>query len=573
MVPPLLLSSRMRIVLAMLFVTLGACTESATTTPPDDPGAVSPTAVFLSPPQHLTRVSMTLRGVRPSVEDLQAVAEDPDVLPSIVDRYLASPEFGETIRELHNETLLVRVEQPTMTYPPLGALATTTAREMNDGLFEEPLRLIEDIVMTDQPYTKIVTANYTMANGVTSAIWGIPHTGAMNEWKKSSYSDGRVPAGILSTTAFHHRWRSTGFNYNRGRANEISRALLCHDFLGADIEIDTSVDLSDPDVVANAVIANKSCAGCHQTLDPLASYLFVYRGSLAPVGVDAYPVTYYQPAQINRWKTANKRPPMFFGADTGGMGGLGEAIANDPRFAKCTAQRFASYMSEVPQNQISGAWVARMQKALVDSNWSAKALAKAIVLSDEFRVSHDTDDERAEALVGALKARPEQLHRMIQDITGFGWSTTSALRLRGIPYGTANLLESDFIGFRVLAGGIDSYFVTDPVHTMNATSSLVAKTAAASASDFVVEHDLTAAAAARTLFKEAAVTATEPDRIRAQIAYLHARIYGELVAADSPEVDETYALYTEAFTDTPDRARAWKITLVGMLSDFRSLFY
>jgi hypothetical protein len=563
----------MRTALALLLSCLG-CTESSTTPPDVTPDPVSPTAVFLSPAQHLTRASMALRGVRPSVADLRAVAADPNAIEGIVDRYLATPEFGQTIKELHNETLLVRVEQPQMTYPPLGALATITAREMNDGVFEEPLELIRDIVMTDQPYTKIVTADYTMANGVTSVIWGLPHTGGMATWQRATYADGRVPAGILSTSAFHHRWRSTGFNFNRGRANEISRALLCHDFLTSDIQIDTSVDLSDPDVVANAVIANKSCAGCHQTLDPLASYLFVYRGSLGPVAVDAYPVTYYTPAQINRWRTANKRPPMFFGEDTGGMGGLGEAIANDPRFAKCTAQRFASYMSEVPLKNVSGAWVARLQKALVESSWSAKALAKAVVLSDEFRISHDTDDTRAETTVGTLKVRPEQLHRMIADLTGFDWSTTSPLRLRAnLPYGTANLLESDFIGFRVLAGGIDSYFVTDAVHTMNATSSLVAKTAAASAADFVVEHDLTAPAAQRTLFTEAAVNATDPVRIRAQLALLHARIYGELVEPDSEEVGETFALYEEAFATTNDRARAWKLTLVGMLADFRSLFY
>jgi hypothetical protein len=535
---------------------------------------VSPTAVFLSPVQHLTRASMALRGVRPSVEDLKAVEEDPSQLPAIVDRYLASPEFGETIMELHNETMLVRVEQPQMTYPAIGPLAGASARDINDGLFEEPLQLIRDVVMTDQSYKKIVTADYTMANGVTAAIWGLPHTGGMDQWQRATYPDGRMAAGILSTSAFHHRWRSTGFNFNRGRANEMSRALLCHDFLASDIQIDTSVDLSDPDVVANAVIENKSCAGCHQTLDPLASYLFTYRGSLAPVGVDAYPVTYYTPGQANRWRTANKRPPMFFGQDTGAnIGGLGQAIAEDPRFAMCTAKRFASYFSEVPQSQISGAWVARMQKVLVDSEWSAKALAKAIVLSDEFRISHDTDAERAESTIGTLKARPEQLQRMIRELTGFNWSTTTTLKLRGIPYGNANILESDFIGFRVLAGGIDSYFVTDPVHTMNATSSLVANTVAASAADFVVEHDKAAAVGQRTLFTAAAVTATDPAKIREQIAFLHARLYGEIVAPDSPEVDETLALYDEAFAASNDRARAWKLTLVGMLSDFRSLFY
>jgi hypothetical protein len=541
--------------------------------PPPPPDDISKTAVYLSAPQHLTRISLALRGMRPSIADLQAVTADPGAIPAIVDRYLGQPVFGETIKELHNETLLLRIEVPQYTYPDIGPLVGKTARELNTGKFDEPLELIRDIVMTDQPYTKIVTADYTMTNEVTAAMWGMTHTGAPNAWTRSQLADDRPRLGILSSNAIYDRHRSAGFNFNRGRANFISSTLLCHDYLTSDIIIDTTVDLADPDVVANAVVANASCAGCHQTLDPLSSYLFTYRTQLNAGAVTAYPVTYYSPQTANRWMTANKRPPMFFGASTGNMTGLGPAIASDPRFARCAAKRFASYFTEVAQNQLSHAWIARLQKEFVDSNYNAKALTKAIMLSDEFRVSHDTDATAAETTVGTLKLRPEQQHRMIRDITGFTWSTTSTANLRGIPYGTANLLESDFIGFRVLAGGIDSYFVTDYVHTMSATSSLVAKSAAAAAADFVVEGDLVAAAADRKLFVRAAVDATGEPAIRAQLAFLHARIYGELVAPDSPEVDETFALYSDAFAASNNRVRAWKVTLIGMLSNFRALFY
>ncbi len=532
--------------------------------PDDDDDLPSPTAVYLTPPQHLTRASLAIRGVRPSVADLEAVDADPAALPAIVDRYLTSPEFAATIRELHNETLLMRLEQGTFTYPAMGPLATATARQIN-SMFEEPLRLIEEVVMTDKPYTTIVTADYTMANKAVAASY--------DTWQRRQYAPERRGSGVLGMDVFYNRNRSAGFNYHRGRANTVSRAFLCHDFLDSDILLDTTIDLADPDVVANAVIANKSCAGCHQTLDPLASYMFTWRNTLAPVAVGGYPVTYFTPATAERWRTATKRSPMFFGVQATGMKGLGEVIAEDPRFARCTAQRFASYLTEVPLKDLSAAWVAKLQKDLVESGWNAKALVKSIVLSDRFRISHDTDEAKADTLVAALKVRPEQLTRMIEDLTGFDWSVTSPRTLRGIPYGTANLLDSDFIGYRVLFGGIDSYFVTDPVHTMNATSSLVGKKLSALAAEFVVEHDRTAPLAQRTLFTEAAVTATDPSVIRAQVAHLHARIYGELVATDSPEVDETYALYEEAFAASNDRARAWEMTLIGMLSDFRSLFY
>jgi hypothetical protein len=560
-------------ILAPLFAgaLLAACSGSSTPPPPDDPPPE--TVVYLTPVQHLTRASLALRGLRPSIEELRAVEADPGALPAIVDGYLASPEFGETMKELHNETLLLRVEQGFLTFPAIGGLTGATATRINGAVFDEPLRLIADIITTDQPYTKIVTADYTMADGAVAEIWGLPHAGAYDAWERSRWTDGRGAAGVLATSVLYHRYRSTGFNYNRGRANMISSALLCHDFLESDIQIDTTVDLSDPDIVANAVVQNKSCAGCHQTMDPLASYLFPFRGQVGVNNITSYPVAYYFPGQLNRWQITNKRPPMYFGQQAAGLAGLGRAIADDPRFARCAAMRFASYMTEVPQGSLPGAWIARLQQELVDSNFSAKQLAKAIVLSDEFRVSHDTDATSSERLVGTLKVRPEQLSRMLRGLTGLSWTTRSTINLRGIPYGTADLLQSDFIGFRVLAGGIDSYFVTQPVHTMNATSSLVAKTAAAAAADFVVEHDAVAPAAQRTLFTQASVDATSETQVRAELAYLHGRIYGELVEPASPEVGETYALFRDALAATSDAHRAWKLTLIGMLSDFRSLFY
>jgi hypothetical protein len=563
----------MRILVSLfaLSVLVGCSSDSSTDHPPVDPD--DPTLILLTPTQHLTRASIALRGMRPSVEQLEAVANDPDKLPSIVDEYLSSPEFGLTIRELHNQVLLLRVEQPQLTFPNLAPIATATAREINDSVFDEPLRLIEDIVMSDQSYQKVVTADYTMANGIVAAISGYAHTSAPEAWEKTPWPDARGNAGVLATTTLYHRWRSAGFNYNRGRANMISRAFLCHDYLTSDIVVDTSIDLSDPDVVANAVVQNKSCAGCHHTLDPLASYLFPMRPQLNAGQVTSYPIQYYLPNQINRWQTTNKRPPMFFGEQASGLAGLGKAIADDPRFSRCAAQNFASYLTEVPDADLSGAWIARLQGEFVAAGYNAKQLAKAIVLSNEFRVSHSDDVARAETVVGTLKARPEQLARMLADLTGLDWRFDSNAKLRGIPYGSTNLLESDFIGFRVLGGGIDSYFVTQPVHTMNATSSLVARTAAGAAADFVVDRDATAPVADRKLFVKADVTSTDEAHVRAELAYLHARIYSELVEPGSPEVDDTYALFTDALAQTSDPKRAWKLTLVGMFGDFRSLFY
>jgi hypothetical protein len=546
--------------------------------PGDDAGVTpSPTAVFLSPTQHLTRASLALRGVRPSVEDLQAVAADRDALGAIVDRYLDTPEFGATIREMHDEALMLRVEIAQFTFPGTTTFTGHTAFEVNDSVFSEPLRLIEDIVMTDQPYTKVVTADYTMSNATNAQIWGYTRTGAPTAWTRTQFPDARGSAGVLGIEAIYHRHESAGFNYNRGRANLISSAFLCHDYAHADIMIDTTVDLSNPDIVANAVVENSSCAGCHQTLDPLASYLFPFRNR-APInqlsqGTVDYPVGGYRVAQETQWRQTNKRPPMFFGTAADKLPGLGQAIAADPRFAKCTATRFASYLTEVPTSELDGRWIAHLQATLEDNEFSAKRLVKEIVMSDAFRLSSDTDEALAETVIGVQKLRPAQLSRMIRDATGFVWTTPNTARLRNLPYGEPDLLDSDVLGFKVLYGGVDGFFVTTPVHTTTTTSSLVAKSLASSAADFVVEHDATATATDRTLFVKAAVNETDESAIREQLAHLHARLYGELVDAASIEVDETFALFTAAKAAANNQRRAWKLTLVGMLTDVRALTY
>jgi hypothetical protein len=525
--------------------------------------------VWLTPTQHLARASLALRGVRPSIDDLRAVAADPTKLPSLVDGYLATPEFGDTMIDLHNEALLLRTEFPLLVLPVEAPLTGSSFTDMAHA-YDEPLQLIKDIVTTDQPYTQIVTANYTMANGVVAAVWGLPHTQPADVWERATWPDGRDPAGILATSIIWERWRSTGFNFNRGRANMVSRALLCHDFLDSDIAVDTSVDLSDPDKVAHAVVENASCAACHQALDPLASYFFPnYARSIS-----SYPTSTYDATKAKLWMTTNERPPGFFGDAPVGLGKLGQAIAADPRFSQCAAIHFASFLGEVPDDQLAGDWIARLQQTFEANHYSAKQLAKAVVLSDEFRVAGDTDPARAELAIGYEKLRPEQMYRMLVDLTGFEWTTDPKGSVGRDPVGHVNLLESDYAGFRALAGGIDSYFVTSPVLTMNVTSSLTAKLGSGAAADFVIEHDAAADPSARTVMTQAAVTDTDETHVRAELAYLHARIYSELVDPNDPSVDDTYALFQAALATTGgDAKRTWKLTLVGMLSDLRSQYY
>jgi hypothetical protein len=532
-----------------------------------------PPGTYLTPTEHLARASMALRGIRPSLAELDAVALHPSWLPRLVDRYLDSPEFGTTIRELHNEVLRLHPQLLNFTPPPAPPLQDISFSDMNGSIYDEPLRLIEDIVMTDQPYTRLVTADYTMADRTVATVWGLEHSDD-DGWERTAWTDDRGAAGILASTALFLRYRSVASNFNRARANAISRSLLCHDFSDAEIRIDTSVDLSNSAVVADAVVNNPSCAGCHQAMDPLASYFTPFLQGTMSGALVPYPVNFYNPAAAADWTQTTHRPPGYFGAAPVGLAGLGQAIADDPRFARCAAVHFASYLTEQPARDLSPAWVAQLQDAFVRSGYNAKQLARAIVLSDPFRRASDPDPVAAEGVIGYQQARPQQLERMLRDLTGFVWQDDSQTLVRGYwRFGRVDYLDDDYFGFRVLAGGLDSWYVTEPTHTMSATASLVARQAARRAAAFVVDHDAGAAPADRWLFTRAAVDATDPRSVRAELAALHGRIYSQLVAPDDPVLDDAVALFDDALAASGDPRRAWTVTLTGMLSDLRALYY
>jgi hypothetical protein len=557
--------------------------ESAGEAPPPVKAAdPTPKVAFLTPTQHLVRASMALRGIRPSVEDLQTVAKDPAKLPEIVDRYLATPEFGAMIRELHDEALKVKIAPVIYpaAFPARGPLANVEAQALNESVTDAPLRLIEHVITSDRPYSEIVTADYTVADSTVATVWGLAHEGNAKDWSPTKYTDGREHAGILSDSFLFTRHSTTYSNANRGRANAVSSALLCYDFLQRDITIDASINLADPDEVANATRKNAACASCHQALDPLASYFAGFRPEYVPTFEQSYPVVFDTAPLASVFSNAE---PAYFGHEGRGLRFLGSMIAQDPRFSLCAAKRFYSYLNQVPLDHVPIDRAADLQKTFVASNMNARALVRAIVLSDDFRTSHPLGSEDGASFIvpGVRKVRARELDRLVFDLTGFRWETELGRLGDGGPFdpgvvGRIDLMSDAFFGYSVLFGGTDAYYVTKPSHAMNATATAVLRGVASKAAAYVVDADTTVAAPEqrRLLRHGPSATATDEPDARAQIADLHARIYGELVDPSSAEVGDTYGLFKDVLAASGgDAKRAWTLTLFAMLQDVRLTFY
>jgi hypothetical protein len=543
--------------------------------PDPDPDPVTQDVFTLSATDHLVRASMALRGLRPSEADMDAVAADPDALPGIIDRYLQEDSFGETLRDMHDEVFQVRPFF--FWFPPRGEFAETHQAAFNDSAAESPLRLIEHVVMNDRPYSEIVTANYTVADRIVAYIWGMEYDGDGQEWVETRWPEpGREHAGLLTDSRVWMRHYSTPLNANRSRANLVSKAFLCFDFLDNDINVSGNIDLTDPEALKNTV-RRPECASCHQSLDPLAAAFWEFEFFTAPGTIPAYPYSHFKPEYKTYRPYFTDRDPGYFGKPMNSMAMLGRHIAQDPRFSACAVRRFYSWLHQVPMDEVPQAELADLQRDFLASNMNARQLARQIVLAESFRFSHTTRDDAPESFARLQKVRPRQLSRMMEDLIGFRWTITFPFPLEFLgassDYGEVDLLGDHLLGYEVLGGGIDDFIVTQPVHTLNPTSSLVFDNLAREAAAFVVQRDLVQGAPAQDRLLLVDPDEADPDAIRAELARLHKRLFAEVVDPDDETVELSYALFSDALARSNDPRRAWAVVLTAFLQDSRLLYY
>jgi hypothetical protein len=573
----------------LLLLACGAPDPADGPPPTVDPPAVSE-LVPLPPRHQLVRISTALRGVRPSAEERETT--DPAARDALIDAWLDDPRFGATVRDLYAELLLMRSTE--LRLLQTGPMASVPMGEISRALSEEPLALIEHVVMHDRPFTEIVTADYTLLDGRAAKIWRDHDYDPQGpDLQQVRWTDGRPAAGILSTNGLWTRHPSNGANYHRGRANRVSSTLLCQDFLTSDVPIDPTIDLSDDAAVADAVNRNPACVACHQDLDPLAAHLWPFQPVVSEgsqllaqlsgctlLGDLCYPMAMYQPLFTNAWLVLGLRPPAYDDEPSRDVGDLGRHIAADPRFARCAADRFWSYLTQTPRLEIPDRVTDALQATFIDSGFSAKALARAVVTHPEFLARDAATPGLAAELPGPQLLRPEQLGRLLDDLTGFRMIVEVdelVCTLTGLTcYGDVDWMADDVYGMRAIAGGIDGARVTEPTHTATPTRLLALAAMAEEAAGWVVPRDLQEpdASARRLLHLVERDTTEERDEaaLRAQLVALHARVLGEDVATDGPEVAADLALWT-AVRARRDPEAAWKALLTAMFQSPQLLFY
>jgi hypothetical protein len=504
----------------------------------------------------VVRASLDLRGVRPSLDEIRSVAGDTEAAEALVASFVDDERFAGRVADLYAELYLTRTETWPL-YPEAYGLADRISTPSYvQSIGEEPLAILERIVDEDLPWTEVVLGDWTMANGVLEQIWPVQREDGEGDWRVAHYTDGRPAAGVLSTNAMWWRYGSTPSNANRGRAAQVTRLFLCVDYSEVAIPFDADIDLLDEAAVAEAIRTDKRCASCHDTLDPIAGYLygFWYVDPQSPIDASSY-----HPERELLFDDFSQLAPAVDRDEGYSLRDLGRQLASDQRFPDCAVEQWWRMLMRRAPASDEADLATLVRNDFIEGDLTIRALARSLVTSEAYRAS-------AAAANGRKLASPELLASQIEDLTGYRWVDQEGW----------DVVTADLAGLRSLAGGADGVFSTRNADLPNATTVLVQERLAEAGAAWVVANDIEAGRANARLFTrvdlEAAPEAAGAD-MAAQLVDLHARLFGTEVAADGPEVTANLELWNALYELEGSPARAWFGVLSALLRDPDLLLY
>jgi hypothetical protein len=246
------------------------------------------------------------------------------------DHFLTDKYLGrENAIELLDEELWPNLRWFDRKYPGDEQKAQFT----NDSLAREPLELIAHVIATERPFTEILTADYTMANGYSQlSLIGLPDIPLGIGEDPEGFREVQVPgiphAGILTSAMFLNRFPTSDTNINRHRSR-----MTYWFFLDIDINrfgsrpVDASSEFGE-----NPTLNNADCTVCHTTMDPVAGLYMNWNESGEYSGEgDWFGPDYILPPGFNgeALPNGNRRNALQWFA---------LRLAQNPRFAQATVK-------------------------------------------------------------------------------------------------------------------------------------------------------------------------------------------------------------------------------------------
>lgn len=331
-----------------------------------------------------TRASLDLRGHRPSVEEMEQVGRSDRQLNRALNTLIDNPIVGEQFASQMAGVWKTEVVEYDHTDHEYAFADNSDVLALLTALGEEPLQVLAEITRSDLPYSEVVTADWTMANAAMAAWSPVNYdwTDESGGWQKVEYVDDRPSAGLLVSNGLWWRYNSTLSNAQRGRANIISKMLLCNDFLERRIQIDRELNLLDEAGVQEALQTSPTCVSCHVDLDPLASNFWgLYRHFRFSLEEQFS----YHPEREMHWIDLTGIPPGYFGSPVGSLSQLGDSMAQDPALYTCLVRRSMAQLTQQPISEADWQQWRPHLSAFVSSGYQVRSMLRSILDDDLYR--------------------------------------------------------------------------------------------------------------------------------------------------------------------------------------------
>jgi hypothetical protein len=519
-------------------------------TPKEAPSEQATHLVPLSAPLLLRRLSLDLRGVLPSTEQLDAVESDPSLLQTYEEQYLTDPRLEDRLVALLGERWHTRVDAFDIHHYDYG-LSEDQEFVFEKSVGEEPLRLMAHVAVTDAPWTEIVTADYTMANELLASLWPLEYPEGGSGWRESRYTDGRPAVGVLATNGLWWRYVTSTFNLSRSRVAAASLLLTCYDILQRPISFSATPALADADGTATAIRDQAECVACHATIEPAASAMF---GFVPMVSQNVDEVERYHPEREPLGEPTLGVESAWYGTPLDSLAEMGPAIAADPRFNTCAVETFASALWRRPTGPADAERLEALRLAFIDGDLRVRPLLRAILAGDTWRAGGVDAEADAETVARERTRRmlaPDQLDTMLEDLTGFHWEQQGFEQL-----------ANDESGYRVLFGGVNGVNVLRPQQEPGLTWAIGVQRLAEAAASSAVDHDL--GGSEPRLLTVAPEAVPGDAAFDAQVRALSWRLYA--LRASEVDVKQWGDLWT-AVAAQDGAPSAWKALLAVMFRD------
>jgi len=544
----------------------------------------------------LRKASLAIVGRVPTLEEEQEVRDGGfEALDEVLAQMMTEEAFYDRLIEVYNDHFLtdryydfsgggtpaldlleaqeVGEDQPA--YPNVRWFESLPAGEMelaaqasNNAVARESLELVAYVVRNEKPLTEILTADYTMVNPFSAKVYGLDNVSFEDTYDYNEFVAAKVPGlphtGVLTTTVFLNRFPTTDTNRNRHRARMFYQFFLATDVL----------QLGERPVQSSAILGvapwlnNPGCIVCHAQIDPVAGAFQNYMpdeggryeppvdgwfGDMKAPGYGDQVMPPEQGPTALSWMTAQAVQDRRFALSAVHI--MWKGLSGDDPIKPPRDPHEEGYLEGIRAADMQTKIFDEIVQKFIDSGYNLKVIVKELVKTPYYRAINATGlDETRELELAQLGTGrlliPEQLHRKVEAVTGQPW--------RVGPGGEDLLLDMN--AYRIFYGGIDSDTVTQRITEPNGIMANVAKRMSNEIACWTTAADFTRDPGDRSLFPFVDPTFKPEDNngfevpaaasaIRANIQFLHAKLLGEYVDQNSPEIDRTYALFLDVWKE------------------------